>query len=113
MLTKQARDEARTLRLGAPIKSCSLTREDLKLAYFFLVEAWISSNDSNTGTNSSNAGHDLHRLRNQTTQLLTQCQMWQMDCKGNVEHILYRRGPMYHHHELVLALNTIHKKVAA
>lgn len=64
VVTKQAKKKIKTLRLGMPIKSCSLTTEDLRLASFFFVEAWVLSNDSNTATSGSSPGYILHRLRN-------------------------------------------------
>lgn len=56
VVTKQAKKKIKTLRLGTPIKSCSLTTENLRLASFFFVEAWVLSNDSNTGTSGLSPG---------------------------------------------------------
>lgn len=62
--TKQAKKKIKTLRLGTPIKSCSLDTEGPKLASFFFVEAWVLSNDSNTGDSGLSPGYVLNRLRN-------------------------------------------------
>lgn len=41
MATKQAKEKVRTLRLGAPIKSCGLTNGVMELASSFFAEAWV------------------------------------------------------------------------
>lgn len=62
MATKQAKKRIKTLRLGRPIKSCSLTTVGFEMASFCFVEAWVSSNDSNTGKSDLSPRYVLHRL---------------------------------------------------
>ncbi|KAI7773981.1 hypothetical protein LA080_009503 [Diaporthe eres] len=104
--TTQAKKKVRTLRLGTPTMSYDLTNEVLKLASLFLLEARVSSNDSNTVTSGSSPSNVLHRLRNQTTQLLTIHSIWQMDYEGTVEQmpLLYGRRVLYCHYALVVLI---------